>query len=67
MLLRMIPTGLGMTARTSFDDKTSGAHSLTFTLHHAGQDSLALETGEVFQIPHTLPSVGTSRPGLPRV
>ena len=30
MLLRMIPTGLGMTARTSFDDKTSGAHSLYF-------------------------------------
>jgi hypothetical protein len=40
---------------------------LTFTLHHAGQDSLALETGEVFQIPHTLPSVGTSRTGLPRI
>src|ERR1700720_1307066 len=51
MWLRMIPTGLGMTTRTTFGDPTETAHSLTFTLHPAGQDSLKLETGEVFQNP----------------
>lgn len=47
----MIPTGLGMTTRTTFGDQTETAHSLTFTLHLAGQDSLKLETGEVLQNP----------------
>lgn len=51
MFLRMIPTGLGMTTRTTFGDQTETAHSLTFTLHLAGQDRLKLETGEVFQNP----------------
>lgn len=51
MWLRMIPTGLGMTARTTFGDQVETAHSLTFTLHLAGQDSLKLETGEVLQNP----------------
>jgi hypothetical protein len=52
MWLRMIPTGLGMTTRTTFGDgQTETAHLLTFTLHLAGQDSLKLETGEVFQNP----------------
>ena len=51
MWLRMIPTGLGMTTRTTLGDQTETAHSLTFTLHLAGQDSLKLETGEVFQNP----------------
>ena len=51
MWLKMIPTGLGMTTRTKFGDHTETAHSLTFTLQLAGQDSLKLETGEVFQNP----------------
>ena len=51
MWLRMIPTGLGMTTRTTFGDQTETAHSLNFRLHLAGQDSLKLETGEVFQNP----------------
>ena len=51
MLLRMIPTDLGMTTRTTFGDQTETAHSLTFTLRLAGQDRLKLETGEVFQNP----------------
>jgi hypothetical protein len=51
MWLRMIPTGLGMTARTTFGDHTETAHSLNFRLHLAGQDSLKLETGEVFENP----------------
>jgi hypothetical protein len=51
MWLRMIPTGLGMTTRTTFGDQTDTAHLLTFTLHLAGQDRLKLETGEVFQNP----------------
>ncbi len=52
MWLRMIPTGLGMSTRTTFgDDQTETAHTLTFTLHLAGQDRLKLETGEVFQNP----------------
>jgi hypothetical protein len=51
MWLRMIPTGLGMTTRTTLGDQTDTAHSLTFILHLAGQDSLKLETGEVFQNP----------------
>jgi hypothetical protein len=44
----MIPTGLGMSTRTTFGDQTDTAHSLIFTLHLAGQDSLKLETGEAF-------------------
>jgi hypothetical protein len=51
MWLRMIPTGLGMTTRTTLGDQATTAHSLSFTLHLAGQDSLKLETGEVFQNP----------------
>ena len=52
MWLRMIPTGLGMSTRTTFgDDQTETAHTLTFTLRLAGQDSLKLETGEVFENP----------------
>lgn len=51
MWLRMIPTGLGMTTRTTFGDQTETAHSLNFRLHLAGQDSLKLETDEVFQNP----------------
>jgi hypothetical protein len=47
----MVPTGLGMTTRTTFGDQTETAHALYFTLHLAGQDSLKLETGEVFQNP----------------
>jgi hypothetical protein len=52
MFLKMIPSGLGMSTRTTFgDDGTETAHSLRFTLHLAGHDSLKLETGEVFQNP----------------
>lgn len=51
MWLRMVPTGLGMSTRTTFGDQTGTAHTLYFTLHLAGQDSLKLETGEVFQNP----------------
>src|SRR3984893_10455845 len=51
MWLRMIPTGLGMSTRTTFGDQIETAHSLTFTLRLAGQDSLKLETGEVFENP----------------
>jgi hypothetical protein len=51
MWLRMIPTGLGMSTRTTFGDQTETAHSLTFALHLAGQDSLKLATGEVFENP----------------
>jgi hypothetical protein len=52
MWLKMIPTGLGMSTRTTFgDDQTDTAHTLFFTLNLAGQDSLKLETGEVFQNP----------------
>jgi hypothetical protein len=52
MWLRMIPSGLGMSTRTTFgDDQTETAHTLTFTLRLAGQDSLKLETGEVFENP----------------
>jgi len=41
-----------MSTRTSFgDNQTETAHSLTFALRLAGQDSLKLETGEVFQNP----------------
>jgi hypothetical protein len=47
--LRMKPTGLGTTTRTTFGDQATTAHSLTFTLQLAGQDRLTLETGEVFQ------------------
>jgi hypothetical protein len=61
MLLRMIPTGLGMSARTTFGDQTDTAHLLTFTLHLAGQDSLKLETGEVFQNPAFAPVRGNKR------
>jgi hypothetical protein len=52
MWLKMIPTGLGMSTRTTFgDDQTETAHTLHFTLRLAGQDSLKLETGEVFENP----------------
>jgi hypothetical protein len=52
MWLKMIPTGLGMSTRTTFgDDRTETAHTLHFTLRLAGQDSLKLETGEVFENP----------------
>ena len=52
MWLKMIPTGLGMSTRTTFgDDQTETAHTLHFTLQLVGQDSLKLETGEVFQNP----------------
>jgi hypothetical protein len=52
MLLKMIPTGLGMSTRTTFgDDQTETAHSLAFTLRPTGRDTLKLETGEVFQNP----------------
>src|ERR1700682_662304 len=51
MRLKMIPTGLGMTARTTFGDQTETTHSLSFTLQLAGHDSLKLETGEVFENP----------------
>jgi hypothetical protein len=48
----MIPTGLRMSDRTTFGDGgTETAHSLDFTLHLAGHDSLRLETGEVFENP----------------
>ncbi|MCK1460651.1 hypothetical protein IVB34_20330 [Bradyrhizobium sp. 2] len=51
MFLKMIPTGLGMSTRTTFGDQTETSHTLYFTLQLAGQDSLELETGEVFQNP----------------
>jgi hypothetical protein len=51
MLLRMIPTDLGMTARTTFGDQTETTHSISFTLQLAGHDSLKLETGEVLENP----------------
>jgi hypothetical protein len=51
MWLKMIPTGLGMSSRTTFGDQTDTAHTVYFTLHPAGQNSLKLETGEVFQNP----------------
>lgn len=47
----MIPTGLGMGSRTSFGDKGGTSHTLNFVLHMAGQDSMKLEAGEVFQNP----------------
>jgi hypothetical protein len=51
MLLKMIPAGLGMTSRTEFGDQAGTVHTLIFTLHLAGQGSLTLDTGEVFQNP----------------
>jgi hypothetical protein len=52
MLLKMIPTGLGMSTRTTFgDDQTETTHWLSFTLQVAGHDSLKLETGEVLENP----------------
>jgi hypothetical protein len=52
MLLKMIPTGLGMSIRTAFGaTQVETAHGLRFTLYLAGQDSVTLETGEVFQNP----------------
>ena len=51
MWLKLIPTGLSMSTRTTFGDKAGTAHTLYFTLHLAGQSILTLETGEVFQNP----------------
>ena len=58
MWLRMIPTGLVMTAQTTFGDQTETAHSLEFTLHLAGRTRLKLETGEVFQSPASATLLG---------
>jgi hypothetical protein len=51
MWLKLIPSGLGMSSRTTFGEKAETAHTLHFTLHLAGQDRLTLETGEVLQNP----------------
>ena len=51
MWLRRVPTGLSMSSRTTFGDKAGTGHMLYFTLHHAGQSILTLETGEVLQNP----------------
>jgi hypothetical protein len=61
MWLRMIPTGLVMSTRTRFGDQTDTAHTLFFTLHHAGRDSLKLETGEIFQNPRYASARGNKR------
>ena len=49
MWLTLIPSALSMSSQTTFGDKAGTANTLCFTLHLAGQDRLALETGEVFQ------------------
>jgi hypothetical protein len=40
-----------MSARTTFGDDAKSSHSIQFTLHMAGRQTLKLETGEVFQNP----------------
>jgi hypothetical protein len=50
-----------MSTRTTFGDQTDTAHTLFFTLHLAGRDSLKLETGEVFQNPRYASVRGNER------
>ena len=51
MWLKLIPSDLSMSSRTTFGEKAGTAHTVHFTLHLAGQDRLTLETGEVLQNP----------------
>ena len=51
MWLKLIPINLSMSSRTTFGEKAGTGHTLYFTLHLAGRDSLKLETGEVFRNP----------------
>ncbi|HVR58009.1 MAG TPA: hypothetical protein VMT72_14430 [Pseudolabrys sp.] len=50
MWLKLIPSYLSMSSRTTFGEKAGTAHTLHFTVHLVGQ-RLALETGEIFQNP----------------
>ena len=61
MWLKLIPSYLSMSSRTTFGEKAGTAHTLYFTVHLAGRNSLKLETGEVFQNPTLAQFAGTSR------
>ena len=49
MWLKLTPSHLSLSSRTTFGEKAGTGHTLYFTVHLAGRDSLKLETGEVLQ------------------
>ena len=49
MWLKLIPINLSMSSRTTFGEMAGAGHTLYFTVHLTGRDSLKLETGEVWQ------------------
>ena len=51
MWLKLTPIHLSMSSRTTFGEKAGTGHTLYFTVHLAGRNSLKLETGEVLQNP----------------
>ena len=64
MWLKLIPINLSMSSRTTFGEKAGTGHTLYFTVHLAGRNSLKLETGEVLQNPEYAARLGDKQDNI---